>query len=246
MASPAGISPSNYLALPKSGKGAGVLVLHAWWGLNGFFRELCERLAREGFVALAPDLYRGNVATTPAEARNLRSKMKSRQVSADILSAVEQLRGLPAVTSKTLGVIGVSWGANWAFWLSLEEPELISAVVVFYGTKTADYSGAASAYLGHFAESDSWVARSSVRKLEKRLHTATRPVSFHTYKGTEHWFFESDRKDAYNAKAAQLAWERTLAFLSTRLANKSKKHVDASNSPSRRTPKKRGTAQDQR
>jgi carboxymethylenebutenolidase len=211
------MTDNSYLALPKSGKGAGVLVLHAWWGLNDFFKDFCQRLAHEGFVALAPDLYHGKTATTISEAKQLRSKMNQKQVSADILSAVEQLRELPAITGKALGVIGFSLGGYWALWLSLEKPEYIKAVTVFYGTRNADYSQAQAAYLGHFAEADDWVAASGVKKLEKSLRTANRPATFYTYEGTEHWFFEEDRIEAYNAQATQLAWKRTLEFLQTQL-----------------------------
>ena len=215
-----------------------MLVLHAWWGLNDFIKEFCERLAREGFVALAPDLYRGNVATTIAKAKYLRGKTKRAQVGADILSAVEQLRGLPTVTGDTLGVVGFSWGANWAFWLSVGKPALIGAVTVFYGTKTADYSRTKAAYLGHFAKTDPFVSTSSVRKLEQRLRADARPAIFHTYEGTGHWFFETDRHDAYDAKAAQLAWNRTVEFLLVQLADSSRKRVDGLDIPSKSTPKK--------
>jgi len=210
-------SPNSYLALPKSGEGAGVLVLHAWWGLNDFCKEFCQRLAREGFVTLAPDLYHGKIATSIDEAKQLRSKMNQKQVSADILSAAEQLHKLPAVTSKSLGVIGFSLGGHWALWLSLEKPEYIKAVTIFYGTRNADYSPAQAAYLGHFAQADDWVAASGVKRLEKSLRAANRPVAFYTYEGTGHWFFEADRQDAYNANAAQLAWGRTCGFLQAQL-----------------------------
>lgn len=211
------VPQNNYLALPKSGTGAGVLVLHAWWGLNDFFKDFCKRLAGVGFVALAPDLYHGNIATTNEEAKQLRSKLKREQVSADILSAVEQLHTLHSVTNKSLGVIGFSLGGHWALWLSLEKPEVIKAVTVFYGTRNADYSQARAAYLGHFAESDDWVAASAVKKLEKSLRATQCPVTFYTYEDTGHWFFEKDRKDAYNAKAAQRAWKRTVDFLQMQL-----------------------------
>ncbi|MEW5869467.1 MAG: dienelactone hydrolase family protein [Chloroflexota bacterium] len=210
-------SQNHYLALPKSGTGAGVLVLHAWWGLNDFFKELCERLAQAGFVALAPDLYHGQTATTVEEAKRLRSKLKREQASADILAAVEQLRKLPAAVDGPLGVVGFSLGGHWALWLSLEAPETIGAVTVFYGTRNADYIRSQAAYLGHFAETDEWVAASGVKKLEKSLRAANRPVSFYTYPGTGHWFFEADREDAYNPQAAQLAWERTAAFFAANL-----------------------------
>ena len=202
-----------YLCLPKSGKGAGVLVLHAWWGLNPFFKDFCDRLAQEGFVVLAPDLYRGRTATTVAGAKALRAKLRPIQVKADILAAVERLRVHPAVTRRSLGVIGFSLGAYWALWLSLQKPEYVRAVTVFYGTRSADYSDARAAYMGHFAEKDNWESESSVKKLNKSLRKANRPATFYTYEGTGHWFFEKDRKTAYKEKAARLAWKRTLAFL---------------------------------
>lgn len=208
---------NGYLSLPASGSGPGVLILHAWWGLNDFFKELCNRLAGEGFVVLAPDLYHGKVATTVPEAEKLRSKAKSAQVSADILSAVDDLIQNPKVTGKSIGVIGFSLGAYWASWLSLERPTVTKAITLFYGTKNADYSGAQAAYLGHFAEVDEWVAKSGIKKLEKSLRLANRPFEFYTYPGTGHWFFENDRADAYHPEAASLAWDRTLEFLRANL-----------------------------
>lgn len=211
------VAPNNYLALPKSGQGPGVLVLHAWWGLNAFFKDFCRRLAGEGFVALAPDLYHGQSATTVADAKQLRATVNRTRVSADLLAAASQLRGLPAATGKSLGVVGFSWGGHWALWLSLEQAKSIKAVTVFYSTRNADYGQAQAAYLGHFAETDEWVAASGVKKLEKALRAAKRPATFYTYEGTGHWFFEKDRQDAYNAKAARVAWTRTVEFLHKQL-----------------------------
>jgi carboxymethylenebutenolidase len=204
-----------YLATPETGKGAGVMVLHAWWGLNDFIKDFCQRLAGEGFIALAPDLYHGKIATTIEEAKQLRSKMKQEQVSKEILLAAEQLRELS--TTGRQGVIGFSLGGYWALWLSLAKPEYIKTVTVFYGTRSADYSLSQAAYLGHFAEKDDWVAASGVKKLEKNLRVANCPVTFYTYPGTGHWFFEIDRREVYNEIAAELAWKRTLQFLQTQL-----------------------------
>jgi carboxymethylenebutenolidase len=201
------------LELPCTGKGPGVLVLHAWWGLNPFFRDLCKRLAAEGFVAFAPDLYHGQVAHTIDEATQLRNKLKQKIAFDEIIAATEYLSSLDAVTNKAISVIGFSLGARFALELSVAKPELVRAVVTFYGNCGLDYSPAKATYLGHFAETDEWVATSGVKKLEKSLRAAGRPVTFHTYPGTGHWFFENDRSDAYNIPAAQLAWERTLEFL---------------------------------
>ena len=207
----------GFSARPNSGEGTGILVLHAWWGLNNFFKDFCSRLADEGFVVFAPDLYHGKVATTIDEAKRLRSKLSSKQTDYEILSGLDHLRSTPGISNKPLGAIGFSLGARWACWLSLEKPDEIGAVTIFYGSKITDYSKSHAAYLGHFAENDEWQSNSGVRKLEKSLNAANRPATFFVYKGTGHWFFEKDRLDAFNLDAADLAWKRTVEFLKTQL-----------------------------
>ncbi len=209
-------SYNQYLALPQSGKGAGVLVLHAWWGLNDTFRSFCDRLARAGFVALAPDLFSGVVLRTVEEAQQHVEQFEEEQAAAPIvLSAAEELRKHPAVTSEGLAVVGFSMGAYWALWISLQKPEWFRAVTLFYGTNGGggDFRQAKAAYLGHFAENDPYESADVVQALEQNLQSANRPTAFYTYPGTGHWFFEQDRPDAYDAQASQLAWDRTLAFL---------------------------------
>ncbi len=211
---------SQYLAIPESGKGAGVLVLHAWWGLNGFFRDFCDRLAQEGFVALAPDLYHGKIAATIEEAEKLNNELSMKQASEDILAAVNVLGRISNAAEKGLGVVGFSMGAYLALWLAHEKPEAIQAVTVFYGTGEGDFTHSKAAFQGHFAASDPYETEDNIKQLEKNLLSASRPISLYTYPGTGHWFFEQDRKDAYNAEAAKLAWERTAAFLHEYLEDK--------------------------
>jgi carboxymethylenebutenolidase len=198
-----------------------VLVLHAWWGLTSVFTEVCDRLAAAGFVALAPSLYAdGATASTIAEAEVLRDAHDeaAAEVEAVVRAAVEQLRGLPAVTGARIGVIGFSLGAYWALQLSQVRPDDVSAVVTIYGTDDGDYRTARAAYLGHFAEDDEFEPLEAVRALEAKIRAAGREVMFHVYPGTGHWFVEPNQPDAYNAVAADLVWERTLAFLEARLA----------------------------
>jgi carboxymethylenebutenolidase len=210
---------SGYLAVPASGSGPGVLVLHAWWGLTPFITGLCDRLAEEGFVALAPDLFQGKTAGTPDEAQALVQEQEADEdrIQALALASIEALRRQPSVHGDGIGVIGFSFGAAWALLLSPLKPDDIKAVVVFYGAYAPDFSTAKAAYLGHFAENDPFEPLEGVRQTEAALRDAGHEVAFHMYPGAGHWFFESDRPDAYNAEAAQLAWSRTLEFLRAEL-----------------------------
>jgi carboxymethylenebutenolidase len=207
---------NRYLAVPPSGKGAGVLVLHAWWGLTGFMRDFCDRLAQEGFVALAPDMFASKVARTIEEAEELLSQVgEGKDIPAILLSALDELGSHPAVSGKGLAVVGFSFGAYWALWLAQEKPEPMRGVTLFYGSNGGggDFTSSRAAFLGHFAEKDPYEPVEGIVELEKNLRGANRPTTFFTYPGTGHWFFEKDRQDAYDEQAASLAWERTLALL---------------------------------
>lgn len=207
--------PEGYLAVPEDGSGPGVLVLHAWWGLNNTIRELCDRLAGEGFTAFAPDLYHGKVADTIDGAETLMKEMNGnyQQARDEISEAAAYLLQQSGQPERGLAVIGFSLGAYYAVDLSISRPEQVHSVVLFYGVGEGEVSHARAAYLGHFAENDPFEPREGVDGLEEALKGAGRPVTFYHYPGAGHWFFEPDRQDAYAPEAAQLAWERTLAFL---------------------------------
>ncbi len=114
---------------------------------------------------------------------------------------------------KNIAVVGFSLGASYALALADADPRRISAVVVFYGTRPGDYNRSRAVYLGHFAEKDEFEPLSEVDALEDALRQAGRLVTFYRYAGAGHWFFEPDRTQAFDAAAADLAWDRTLAFL---------------------------------
>ena len=203
--------PAGYLALPPNSAGPGILVLHAWWGLNDTMRAFCDRLAAAGFVAFAPDLYHGKVADTIEAAEALGGALDANhlQVKAEITAATTYLRQ-QAQQADGVAVIGFSLGACYALHLATAVSEHIDAVVLFYGTGPADHSQSNATYLGHFAANDEYEPQANVDALEDALTQAGRPVTF-THTG--HWFCEPDRPQAYNQAAAVLAWERTLAFL---------------------------------
>lgn len=204
----------GYFAAPASGNGPGVLVLHAWWGLTPFFKEVCDRLAGEGFVAFAPDLYHGRTAATIDEAKELQSTLDGDETYKEISAAIEHLLAHEAVQGSRIGVVGFSMGGAWA--LMLEEH--IGAVVVFYGTTDPKYVSVDAAILGHFAEQDEFDPREEVLQLEQAIRAGGRDVTFHFYPEAQHWFFESDRPGYYHADAAGLAWQRTVEFLRKQLA----------------------------
>jgi carboxymethylenebutenolidase len=205
--------PDGYLATPAAGSGPPVLVLHAWWGLNDTIKGLCDRLADEGYLAFAPDLYHGEVADTIEGAEKLSSTLDSERAQADIKAAIEFMHERSADSDGKLALVGFSLGAYFAWGFSNSHPDDIDKVIVFYGAGEIDFGDSQAAYLGHFAENDPYEDADYIAEMEAALKAAGRPVTFHTYAGTGHWFFEPDREDAYDAAAAQLAWERTLEFL---------------------------------
>jgi len=210
--------PQGFLAVPPTGKGPGVLVLHASWGLNDTIKAFCKRLAEAGFVVFAPDLYHGKVADTIPDAEALGKALDANhlQAKAEIAEATKFLNERVGQADRGLAVIGFSLGAYYALDLAAADPEHIHSVVLFYGTEGtmgSDFSNSRAEYLGHFAENDEFEPQSNVDSLEESLKRSGRPVTFYRYSGTGHWFFEPDRPQAYNQAAASLAWDRTLAFL---------------------------------
>lgn len=207
--------PEGFLAVPATGSGSAVLVLHAWWGLNDTIKALCTRLADAGFVAFAPDLYHGKVADTIADAETLGSALDSNhlQGKSEITAAARFLVERFGQQDGGIAVIAFSMGAYYALDLAASDADSIRSVVLFYGTGEGDFSSSRASFLGHFAGDDPYEPEANLESLEQSLKQAGRPVTFYRYPDTGHWFFEPDRADAYNAVAARLAWERTLAFL---------------------------------
>ena len=209
-----GPAGTGYAVVPDSGSGPGVLVLHAWWGLTPFFRQVCDSLADAGFVALAPDLHGdGRTADTPDEAESLLASTDPNRSANMVVASISTLRAMPATPEGRVGVLGYSMGASWALWAAARLPDDVAAVTTFYGDQDIDFATADAAFQGHFAEIDEFTSDDDVSYLEAQLHLCGHDVDFHRYPGTGHWFAESDRLAAYVPAAADLAWERTTAFL---------------------------------
>ncbi len=201
---------TGYLAVPEKGNGPGVLVLHAWWGLNDVFKDVCDRLAQAGFISFAPDLFHGQVATTIDEAEQLSTSLEKDGYRAyqEITTCVTYLLAQSQTRGKGIGVIGFSLGSSFA--LALEDS--IAAIVTFYGITYPERVTTQAPILGHFAEHDEYEPVDAVQQSEQYLRSLGKDVSFTIYPGTRHWFFEENRPE-YDAGAAQQAWEATVEFL---------------------------------
>ena len=201
----------GYVARPARDAAAGVLVLHAWWGLTGMIRDVCDRLAAEGYVALAPDLFDGRTAATidEAERQSAAAEADDERMEQVVLGAIDWLR---AETGRPIAAVGFSFGAPYALWASKRRPDDVDRAIVFYGTGVSVFDQGRAPVQGHFAESDPFEPAEAVRELEKAVRDGGREADFHVYPGTSHWFFESDRPE-YEPEAAARAWQRTLEFL---------------------------------
>jgi carboxymethylenebutenolidase len=209
----------GYLATPASGRGPGVLVIQEWWGLVDHITEVCDRFAREGFVALAPDLYRGESTSDPDAAGRLMMGLEIPRAARDLDGAVQALRAEPGTEGPKVGAVGFCMGGQLALFAATRNPA-IGAVVDFYGIHpnvTLDLSGLQAAVLGIFAEHDTFVPPEAARKLEADLRAAGKRAVCEVYPGVGHAFFNDTRPDVYDAQAAARAWSDTLAFLRAEL-----------------------------
>lgn len=207
-----GKAANGYLALPSQAGAPGILVLHAWWGLNPFFKQFCDRLATEGFVAFAPDLNEGRVAKMIDEAKEIMSSLDGQRKYDVAMAALDFLRARPEVRKEPLALIGFSMGAAWSLALASERPDDFVKAVLFYGAGEGDFAKLKAEILGHFSDADEWEDINYVRSMENDLRNAGVKTEFHIYPQLPHWFFEEDRPE-FNPQAAELAWTRTLEFL---------------------------------
>jgi carboxymethylenebutenolidase len=205
--------PANgYLALPSQANAPGVIVLHAWWGLDQIFKTLCDRLAAEGFVAFGPDLNEGRVAKTIDEAKELMSSLDGQRKYEVAMAAVNFLRARSEVRKEPFALVGFSMGAAWSLTLASERPEDFHKAVLFYGAGEGDFAKIKAEILGHYSDTDEWEDIDYVRSMENEMRNAGIKTTFHIYPQMPHWFFEADRPE-YDLQAAELAWTRTLEFL---------------------------------
>lgn len=214
-----GIKTGGYLATPAEGKGPGVIVIQEWWGLVPHIKDVCDRFAGEGFVALAPDLYHGKTTTSPDEAGKLMMALQIDEAEKDLRGAINFLLNHEATTGEKAGTVGFCMGGALSLYTATKNPQ-VGACVVFYGGHPnvhPDLPNLNAPVLGIYAERDGFVTPDSVRELERKLKELGKSVEMHIYPGVDHGFFNDTRPTVYNETAAKDAWQRVLKFFSEHL-----------------------------
>jgi len=210
---------AGYLALPPNGRGAGVVVVQEWWGLVDHIRDVCDRLAREGFVALAPDLYRGEIGGEPDAAGRLMLGLEIPRALEDLDAAARELLNTDAVDGATVGIVGFCMGGQLALAAGCRNPR-IGAVVDFYGVHpnvSLDLARLTAPVLAVFAERDDFIPAETVERLSNDLQAAGVRASVRTIPDAQHAFMNDSRPDVYDAALAAAGWSAMLAFLRAEL-----------------------------
>ena len=215
--SPGQADVQGELALPPPGLRAPALVLvQEWWGVNDHIRSIAERLAREGFIVYAPDLYHGKITKDPAEASALMGALDWKRALAEIASSVAFL-GDHVYSNGKVGVIGFCMGGGLAFAAAALDD--VCAVVPFYGLPKPEFAKKEklrAPVQAHFSARDEWAKVSIARELQAELEAAGRSMELHVY-DADHAFMNDARPEVYDAAAAELAWKRAVGFLKKKL-----------------------------
>lgn len=214
-----GGTASGYLATPADGKGPGVIVIQEWWGLVDHIKDICDRFAAEGYVALAPDLYHGKSASSPDEAGKLMMAMRIDQAEKDLRGASQYLLNSEATTGDKVGTVGYCMGGALSLYAATKNPQ-VGACVIFYGGHPSvkpDLPNLQAPVLGLYAQRDGFVTPESVRKLEQELKELGKSAEIHIYPNADHGFFNDQRPEVYDPQVAQDAWQRVLNFFGEHL-----------------------------
>jgi len=200
--------------------GPGVIVIQEWWGLVPHITDIADRFAAEGFVALAPDMYHGEMTDEPDMAGKLLMSMNLATAGKDLSGAVDLLQERTGRTK--VGVTGFCMGGGLALMAACLRPDAIAAAAPFYGGMRPDtvieWDNLAAVVEGHYAATDRGTAApEAVKELEATLRAKGKNATFHVYPGTHHAFFNDTRPEVYDAAVAKTAWDRTLALFRANL-----------------------------
>jgi carboxymethylenebutenolidase len=211
----------GYLAKPESGTGPGLVVIQEWWGLDDHIGDIVDRFAKEGFVALAPDLFGGKVAHDTDEAGALMEQLPADRAARDLGGAVDYLLADESVTSSKIGAVGFCMGGGFVLQLAAQQGDKIGAAVPFYGVGAGvpdEFSGITAPVQGHYGEQDGFYPVDQAREQEQQMRRETKgDVEFFYYPAGHAFHNDKDRMGTYDAGSAKLAWERTVAFLKANL-----------------------------
>jgi carboxymethylenebutenolidase len=220
-----GTTASGYFVLPPSGTGPGVLVIQEWWGLDSGIKQMADRLGAAGFVALAPDLYHGELAghTEMDKAGRLMQSLPPDRAARDMSGAVDFLANHPAVASDGVGVMGFCMGGMLAFIIAANRPDKIKAVVPFYGfpqgNMEPDWSKLTASISGHMAEHDNYFSPAAAKALEAKLRGMGKDVTLTVHPGTGHAFMgPHNALGTLNENVAAEIWPKAVSFLKDKLA----------------------------
>jgi carboxymethylenebutenolidase len=214
-----GSTAHGYLALPESASGPGLVVIQEWWGLVSHIADVTNRLAGEGFVALAPDLYGGTTTHDAEEAARLMADLPVERAARDLSGAVDFLLGHEAVTSRQVGAIGFCMGGGFVLVLAAQQGTRVAAAVPFYGIGDAsDFSNLAAAVQGHFGERDDVAPPDKARELAEQIQRDSgRQPELYFYPAGHAFLNDENLLGTYDPEQANLAWSRALQFLHSKL-----------------------------
>jgi carboxymethylenebutenolidase len=215
-----GQTASGYLATPDGATRVPLVVIQEWWGLVPHIKDVCDRFAAEGFVALAPDLFRGETATEPDEAGKYMMALNLEQAARDMSGAVDKVAEVAG--RDRVGVTGFCMGGGLALMLAAHRPDKVKAVVPWYGLipwpdAEPDWSRLDAAVLGHYGEKDAFFGPESVAELDAKLKDLGKEVDLRVIPDAEHAFFNDTRPEVHHPEAAEVCFADTVRFFHERL-----------------------------
>jgi carboxymethylenebutenolidase len=211
----------NAMLYTPAGKGRfpALIVIHEWWGLNDWVKEQASKLADQGYVALAIDLYRGKVADTPDLAHELMRGVPEDRALRDLKAAYDFLAAQPNVKKNRIGSIGWCMGGGYSLDAAIAEPRL-AAAVINYGhlvTDPGEMKKIQAPILGLFGGQDRGIAPADVKKFQRAMEQLGNKIEVQIYPDAGHAFENPNNKQGYRADDAADAWQRTVAFLASNL-----------------------------
>jgi carboxymethylenebutenolidase len=214
----------GYVAIPEGGSGPGVIVIQEWWGLNNQMKGVADKMAAAGFVALAPDLYHGELAGHDEmdKAGALMQSLSADRAARDMGGAVDYLDELESTTGSGVGVIGFCMGGMLSFQIAALRGDRVKAAVPFYGFPQGDgepdWSGLTAVIRGHMADPDGFFSPEAAKDLEARLQAMGKDVQLEVHAAGHAFMNEENPMGSHDAQLAARLWPQTIEFLHAQLA----------------------------